>query len=196
MLDSMVLAIDIETSGPSLLKNGILSIGYCLGTTTGSVVHKKRIDVRLEPHHEFDPLCLAEFWEKEGPKQVLHTIQQAPWSPAEAIRAFVADLDAYDTQYRLTVLSDNPAFDFYFLSYYMEVYLGRKSLQYKHGLTYRSVVDSASLARGRLGSQYRSSMRQVFPNVYHDHFPDNDAEYIYMCYVTILQYPSGKRRSK
>ena len=50
----LLCAIDIETIGPKLIKNGILSIGICAGTVSGNIIVKKRIDVKLEEDQTFD----------------------------------------------------------------------------------------------------------------------------------------------
>lgn len=172
---AMVLAVDIETSGPRVLQNGILAIGMCLGTVHGRVLDKHRIDVKLDMNRVFDTQCMEDFWNKTGPKQVLDVIRQHPLSPKAAIEEFVRRVDSYDTMYDLIIISDNPTFDLYFLNYYVEYYLQRKPLNYKFGEHYRKLVDA--------GSMRRKKQLRLPPGVKHDHFPENDAEYIYMCYM-------------
>jgi hypothetical protein len=179
----MFLTIDIETSGPSVLQNGILAIGYCLGNIHGEVLVKKRIDVKLEDHHTFDKLCLTGFWNKPGPKKVLKTIQTDPISPLCAIREFANDVDMLDAKYKVSIVCDNPSFDLYFINYYLESYMNRKPLNYKFGNQYRGIVDSNSYLKGYLGkSYYKTKMRYGS----HNHFPENDAEMIFLFYYDHL----------
>lgn len=182
--ETKILAVDIETSGPSLKSNGILAIGICLGDLRGNVDKKERINVCLEEEHCFDDVCLSNFWNKPGPSLVLRTIQIDPLTPKDAIQKFVSILDEYDRLYNLTIVSDNPTFDFYFLSYYMDKYLCRKPLNYKFGKTYRNLVDTCSFSRGhRLRSGDKRLTQNMSKDIKHDHLPENDAEYIYTRYV-------------
>lgn len=178
----MYLSVDIETSGPSVMTNGILAIGLCLGDSTGNTVIKKRIDVQLDLIHSFDPVCVENFWLKSGPQKVLKVIQANPIPAVEAIKLFIDFVDEYDSKYNLEIISDNPTFDFYFLNFYLDKYLYRKPLNYKFGHTYRTLTDSTSFLRGFFGPKYRN-MTVKFPGIKHDHFPENDAEYILMCYI-------------
>ena len=181
---SRILAIDIETSGPSVKKNGILAIGICLGDLFGNVENKQRINVNLDKHHCFDEVCLSQFWNKPGPSQVLRIIQKDTLPPKEAMQKFISIIDEYDKTYKLSIISDNPTFDFYFLSFYMEHYLDRKPLNYKLGTTYRQLIDTCSFARGqKLGKVEKAPTINTQSNILHDHFPENDAEYIYARYV-------------
>ena len=60
----LLCALDIETSGPKLIKNGILSIGICAGTVSGNILVKKRIDLKLEEDQTFDKDTYDNFWKK------------------------------------------------------------------------------------------------------------------------------------
>jgi hypothetical protein len=182
MKDNAVFVVDIETSGPSLLSNGILSIGVCLGDEHGVVIYKRRFDAKLDEHHVYDPKCI-QFWNQKGPSHVLKVIQQNPMKPKKAIQEFVHLLDACDTKYNLTIMSDNPSFDFSFLNYYMDNYMNRRPMNYRLKEHYRSLLDVNSFLKGRLGHAYKKKRNVVFPGVQADHFPENDAEYIYMSYI-------------
>ena len=184
----MILVIDIETSGPSVTKNGILAIGYCLGDLNGRVYDKRRIDLQLMDK-VFDEQCKKDFWETTGPDEVLKTIQQAPLSPKEAMSKFILLLDDYDTQYHLTIMSDNPSFDFYFINYYMDIYADRRPINYQFGKTYRPLINFNSFSKGRFGACYRKHPSRNLHTIKHDHYPENDAEFIYGCYI--MSSPKG-----
>ena len=140
--------------------------------------------MKLEPEQVFDSVCLANFWNKEKEKLVLSAIQLHAVSAKDGITEFVDLLDKYDAEFELTVVTDNPSFDLYFLNYYVEKHLNRKPLNYKFGTGYRPIMDSNSTLKGWLGYRYSGFKKTiVFPGVKADHYPENDAEFIYMCIV-------------
>lgn len=57
----VLLAIDIETNGPDVLRHEIISIGYCIGDTDGKIFTKGRINFRFST--EFEPSC-GKFWSR------------------------------------------------------------------------------------------------------------------------------------
>ena len=177
----MIMVVDIETSGPSVIKNGILSIGYCLGDMNGNIHEKKRIDVHIGDKI-FDPYCKTNFWDKSGPKEVLLALQKAPMAPKDAIQKFMNRVDEFDHNYALMIMSDNPSFDLYFINYYIDIYMDRKPINYQFGKTYRPIMDFNSFSKGRFGPMYRKHMH-IDSLGKHDHYPDNDAEYIFRCFV-------------
>ena len=69
----------------------------------------------LDKHHTFDKTCLVHFWNKPGPTAVLTDITANPLPPKQAIAKFAKMVDAYDTLFTLTIISDNPTFDLYFI---------------------------------------------------------------------------------
>jgi hypothetical protein len=183
-----IFSVDVETSGPDPLFNGILSIGYCLGDFEGNVLEKKRIDLKLDVDQTLDSQCFANFWSKPGPAKVLKTIQKNPVSSFQGIKFFVSRLDQFDKHYDLQIITDNPSFDLYFLNFYISKYLNRRPLNYKFGKSYRRITDSRSFQVGKFGNSYKGIVnRHVKQSTNkHDHFPDNDAEYIYRCYIVAM----------
>lgn len=188
---NMILSVDIETSGPSVRKNGILAIGFCVGDMVGNVIKKERINVALDTHHAFDETCVVQFWDKPGPAKVLKDITVNPLPPKQAIAKFAQIVDVYDTLFALTVISDNPTFDLYFINYYMELYLDRKPLNYKFGKVYRKIVDSKSVLQGYgIACKRENIPPRGVPwctTAVHDHYPENDAEFIYCCYLRVFK---------
>lgn len=175
MKDTRICVVDIETSGPSILKNGILAIGLCVGDLDGTVKKKIRINFELDESKEFDDICVKKFWSLPGKKKVLSMLTKNTMKEKKAIEKFTSIIDELDTNYNILMVSDNPAFDFYFINYYLELYMSRKPIHYAMGKYYRSLIDAKSLliARGKKYSDF------AFLGVKHDHFPENDAEYIF-----------------
>lgn len=184
MKDSKILVIDIETSGPSVLKNGILAVGYCLGDMYGNVLEKKRVNFELDDRKEFDSVCMNEFWNRSGPKKALDVIRKNTINEKRATEIVVSRIDEFDSKYDLLLVSDNPSFDFYFLNYYVELYMSRKPLNYALGKKYRRIYDAKSLMIA-CKKKYKDFK---FKNVSHDHLPENDSEYIYKYYQQLIHF--------
>jgi hypothetical protein len=111
----ILCAVDIETSGPRLIKNGILSIGICAGSVTGSILMKKRFDLNLEETQEFDKDCYENFWKKNI--GVLEEIKKNAIHPKDAMTNFMKVIDYLDEKYQLIIISDCATFDIGFINY-------------------------------------------------------------------------------
>ena len=183
----LLIALDIETSGPSVLKNGILSIGYCVGDYQGKILQRKRIDVSLDEGMTFDETTVKNFWQKGSKPKVLKDIQRSTISAKAGAKQFAAMLDAYDSKYKVDVLTDNPTFDIHFINYYLDKYLGRKAINYLFGVTYTPrTIDTSSFLRGK----YRDKSQEIFHfgDVRFRHYPEHDAHFIYARYLNSLRW--------
>lgn len=180
-------AIDIETTGPNILKHGIISIGYCIGNITGQIYLKKRINLKLDDNITFDS-DTEKFWYKHI--SILELLKLNQIMPKDAMELFIKDIDKYDSIGKLIIISDNITFDLGFLNYYLAKYIDRLPLTYKFGKEFRPVYDIDSYARGILRKDYSSIWTndyvlekrfkfKIKRNIDLIHTPDNDAEYIY-----------------
>ena len=192
----ILCAIDIETSGPNIIKNGILSIGICAGTVTGNIIVRRRIDVKLHRSKSFDTNTWDNFWCKN--KKILEIIQEHPLEESAAVIEFINVIDDLEDNYKVIIISDNPVFDIGFLNYYLAFYINRLPLQYDKEGVFRPIYDTDSYTRGVLRKNYN--------NIYTDdkeiikklnielpqldsskkHLPEYDAEYIYHLHRMIL----------
>jgi DNA polymerase III epsilon subunit-like protein len=183
----LLCAIDIETTGPNILKHGIISIGYCIGNILGNVILKKRINLSLDDNMCYYPET-EKFWQKHF--VILDLLKNNQKLPKDGIAEFITDIDLYDSQYKLIIISDNITFDLGFLNYYLAKYLDRLPLTYRLGKDFRPVYDIDSYARGILRKSYESiwtldsDLEKKFKfkikrNEVLIHTPDNDAEYLY-----------------
>lgn len=188
MKDIAIFAVDIETSGPSFSRNGIIAIGYCVGLLDGTVISKKRICMDLPENSCFNERCWTTFWNFQ--QDILKELQQNTVTPELGIREFSNDLHIFEQLYNLKIVSDNPVFDIGFINYYLDKYLNDKPMYYtRDGLTYRTVYDMNSYNFGVCHQRYDqptiedSEIIEKFGidlnNVIHDHRPENDAHYIY-----------------
>lgn len=190
----ILCAIDIETSGPKLIKNGILSIGICAGSVTGSILIKKRFDLKLDEEQEYDIECYEKFWKKN--LNVLEEIKKNSIHPKDAMTNFMKLIDYLDEKYQLIIISDCVTFDIGFVNYYLSKYLDRKPLTYNIKGEFRPVYDTDCYSRGAVGASYRNIytddtivMKSLKFSISRNgiaHMPEDDAEYIYNMHRMVL----------
>ncbi len=194
-MKSVIFAIDIETSGPHLFNNAIISIGYCVGDLDGNILRKHRISLVPE-NRTFDETCYSEFWVKH--LDVLTVLNNEAVPIKVGLTQFLGELDYYDNLYNIILLSDFPVFDIGFINTYIGFYLGRLPLYYKLGNPeeYRPIFDSDNFSRGLLRMTYEdmwvsdTHVREKlnFSNtITRDHYPENDAEYIYTQHLVTIK---------
>lgn len=215
----MMFVIDIEGRGRSVTRNGIISIGVCVGTGGGSpyprVIEKKRFDLQPFPEQSMDPKCKAEFWDKQPP-HLLELLQRNATPPMTGITEFRAYLDEWHAKDpMLYIVSDNPAYDFAFIDAYLDR-TGLPTLAYHfdaaRNLVFSALHDADSYARGfRLQEPHdpwvsNKGLIETLELVTRDpndcemptliaHLPEDDAEEIYRFhYALINQYRNNKRQ--
>lgn len=181
----MYLSIDIETSGPCFINNGIIAIGYCIGDENGFTLVKNRIHMKLHTDHSFDDDCERNFWNKN--ENLLTEFKKNEQSPKKGISKFIKVVDDLDLKYdNLIILCDNPSFDVGFLNFYISSYLKRRPLNFKFGNdVYRPVIDTNSFIKGVIGRNIYQFKRYIAikNKLKYDHLPDNDAEVNLSCYI-------------
>lgn len=198
----MMFVIDIEGRGPSASRNGIVSIGVCVGTkptdstTPPGVIAKHRFDLLPLPAQTMDPKCKATFWDLQ-PNNLLSILQDSAVEASVGIKAFRECLDSYaSSDPDLYILSDNPAYDFAYIDYYLDLF-GHPTLAYKADLSWRPLHDADSYTRGLLRYQTDKqwvSNNQIASSLNLDtqmpaltsHMPEDDAEGIYRFHYALL----------
>lgn len=188
--EKVLFAVDIEGSGASVSKNGIVAIGWCVGDLKGNVLEKRRVSVKLQ-NRLFEPRCVNQYWTKPEQAAQLQVFLREAVDPYEAIRLFMSAVDSFEDKYDVTILSDNPAYDIAWLNSYIDTFLGRNPLLYqKDQTTYRGVAEPKAWAMSRKmraqpsGSwsfnmdKYNAGLEDLKRTAPHDHWPENDAEAI------------------
>jgi hypothetical protein len=198
----LVLVVDIETSGPNVVKNDIISIGYVIGTVDGNVIEKNKINVKWS-ESRMDKNCYETFWKNKKDLLVKLSIDQK--SQQQAIKLFIDTVDAYEGSCNdFYIVSDNPTFDIGFINYYLALYLGRHPLNYKaDGKTYRHIHDTESYTRGFLGMEFKDKWVDngdviddynfKMQSKSNTHMPDEDACYIYEFYGKVIAQAVSKQ---
>jgi hypothetical protein len=194
-MQTVILAIDIETTGPNFVKNGIISIGYCAGYLDGNVILKNRISLDISCK-EFDSNCENNFWKEH--QALLKTLKKESVGIIKGLTKFISDIDDLDSKYNLIIISDFPLYDIGFINYYLAQYINRAPLQHKFGDTknYRPIYDTDGYSRGLLHLKYDSVWVydsdvsnllgfQIDKNLY-THLPDEDAYYIYRFHTNVI----------
>lgn len=206
----MMFVIDIEGRGKSASRNGIVSIGVCVGHASGfefpKVIEKRRFDLLPIPGQVMDPKCKAEFWDKQ-PNNLLERLQEKAVDPYQGILAFRAYLDKWDASTdNLYILSDNPAYDFGFINYYLD-YFKLTPLTHNWKLEFRALHDADSYARGFCHQKTdkpwvsnKDVTSRYSLGVYSDeetpsleaHLPEDDAEGIYRFHYALIRKMNPK----
>lgn len=197
--EKVLFAVDIEGSGASLSKNGIVAIGWCVGDLKGNVLEKRRVSVKLQ-NRIFEPRCQEQYWSKPEQAAQLVVFQREGIDPYEAIRLFMAAVDSYEDKYEVVMLSDNPAYDIAWLDSYIDTFLGRNPLLYfRDQVSYRGIKEPKGWAmlrkikanpNGKWSfdmDKYTAGKEMLKKTTPHDHWPENDAESIYRQTLLLLE---------
>lgn len=193
-----MFAVDIETGGQLIGSAPIVAIGWCSGPISGDgkLLLKGRVSLKYDEHHRFEKRCLEEYWyASPTQKAQLETFRAEAVPIKEALGQFLAALKAAEEHFgNLYVVSDNPAFDFAFLNYYLAHYLGALPLSYRvlDGKYRGQLADEwyvvRKVTRNRFAvvpSTVERIKKRVSEAVPHDHWPENDAHHIYLTTVML-----------
>lgn len=153
------IIVDVEADGPA---PGLYSM-VCFGAVVCDGIFDKTFYGRTAPISEaFIPDALA----VSGFTRDQHI--DFP-SPAFDIVRFIDWLDDLgEKDGRLTMWSDNPAFDWSFMNYYLWRYCGRNPM----GWSARRIGDVYCGHMGNLRARWKNKLRKTA----HDHNPVNDAK--------------------
>jgi len=190
----LICSLDIETGGPRVTKNPLISIGYVFGTVYSEIIEKGRITFDFDVS-KFDDETMKNFWNKK--KKLLEMFKKEAIPPEEAIQKFIKKLDKYDEDYDIKIISDNPQFEIRFLDYYIELYTDRKPLEYRYNGDYcQRIFDIDSIHRGyellkyedgTVSKSYLITKYKFTIPIKYDHSPDNDAEYNFHLHINMLR---------
>lgn len=141
-----VLAIDIETSGSSLIQNGLVSIGCSLQDQHSNELRAFQVNLTLPENHIYEERCLQEFWLKNP--RAHEFVQKDALSPDTAIKMFSEFLENAEKDYPdLIIVSDNPSFDIAWLNFYLSQYTDKLPLNYSQKGDYRPIWDLISMRK-------------------------------------------------
>lgn len=179
--DQVCLAVDIESMGAQLGSH-VVAVGFCLGDTNGNVIESRSFYIKPPPAANFEPRCKTEFWDKHP--GLFDSFLKKATDANEAYREigqFLSGLEKYD---RVTILSDNPAFDLAHLDFALNKYLDRIGLRYSDnssGNKYRWVADYSERTYALGVSQEVDALAMKLAGLKTEdlHDPANDALLIY-----------------
>lgn len=192
----VIIALDIEARGPSAVRHGIVSIGYCIAKADGdnAILRKGRFDIAPYSWQQNDPECMVTFWNKQG--DLMETLQRHAQTPSVAMPQFRRLLDEYAAAY---IVCDAPGFDFYMINAYLDRE-GLPLLQFDRDGKFRALHDADSYARGRLRYGFERSWVSnneacsalgvtppALPNSHRAHMPEDDAQAILLTHVAIVR---------
>lgn len=147
--DYYVLAVDIEASGSSKSRNGIVSIGASLQNSNSTELASFQINLALADDKAYDEKCLTEFWHKYP--AMYNFVQENAIAPAQAINKFTNFINQIEQTYnqhgQLQVVSDNPRFDIAWLNDYIDQYTACYTLDYNMFGEFRFIWDVNSMMK-------------------------------------------------
>jgi hypothetical protein len=172
----VLCAVDIEATGFSPVYHHIVSIGWCLGSPTGKVFDKGRVNVKVPPipdewpsdqtqrsevHGDilnldlqtgWEKRCYEEFWKPRT--RLFHELQKDPQEVVQAVQVFREVVEQWERKgFVVHILTDNPTFDISFLD--AKAWPGHLPLKFNYQKKYgRQVIDTNSFHRGVLYCHY------------------------------------------
>ncbi len=190
-----VLAVDVETSGSSYERNGILSIGASLHDQDSVERESFQINVMLPKEKEYEKDCLKNFWDKNP--EAKRFVENNAIEAKEAMQKFYDFLMKVRPYSDIVIISDNPSFDIAWIDHYLGLYIDQKPLRYLLNDNYKMVWDAASIQKNWLciktsdssfhspprGHKDKLELTSPYP---HDHNPLNDARSTAYCYLQTL----------
>ena len=144
------VAVDIERTGPFLVRNKTNSIGFFVGNDRGDPIIQKKVNIEVQwpdgkTLGDFEPTCWHEFWAKQ-PEEVLNGCKKfaIPIDSAFVeVAQFLQDLERAFPEdcFEIIFLTDNPSFDIANIDFGLEMYAKRKPMRFSSTSgEYRSII--------------------------------------------------------
>lgn len=157
-----VLAVDIETSGPYLTKNALLSVGCSVQDSNGKEHESFLVNIKPPEGRIFDPECKKQFWDRHP--QAMEAVQKDAQEPHLAVAKLKSFLDKVNSSYKdCVIVSDNPSFDIAWIDQYLSEYGNSKPMRYGVDGTYRMVWDTSSVQKFWMCIKTTSNPNFYFP---------------------------------
>lgn len=180
----VIMALDVETSGPNFMRNGLVSIGVSVQDMEMREICSFQKNLTLEKEMCFDPKCWDDFWSKQPDAYSFVTSHAS--NPTVVMAELSDFISMVETSYpQCFIVSDNPSFDIAWINSYLSRYTKRPPINYHTNGKYRMIWDSASVQKAWCGlrkgasfasmpSKHRELLGLSSPHI-HDHNPLNDA---------------------
>lgn len=183
------IAIDIEKAGDHI-NQAIIAIGVAYGDTEGNLDEKRRFCFAVPEEIEFKPSTLKWWKEDDNKKKILEQIKKEAVPLEDGMRNFLEFWSKIEEKYpdnTATICSDNPAYDIGHIDFLKNKLFGGETIRFttrsKGEPIYRWIIDP-SVVLWKLGID-KEIEKKVNQYVEHDHMPDNDAYFIYLCQVEL-----------
>jgi hypothetical protein len=143
-IDGHIMAIDIKTNGPNLIKNAILSITVIIVDYQFRIKERVLVCLQAPENRPFDSACYQD-WQHPKRQEYLHQIRKHEIDPLLAMTYFAYYLDYVEKKYNIKeIISDNPTFDFTFIDTYISRYTPRMSISFSANKVFRPLWDTHS----------------------------------------------------
>jgi hypothetical protein len=194
--DYYVLAVDIEASGSSKKRHGIVSIGASVQDRYSNEVANFQVNLSLPEGKEYEEKCIQNFWLKNpGAYKFVQTNTVETHIAIERFTDFLSKVEKdFNQGGKLRVVSDNPRFDVAWLNYYIDEYTDKYTLDHNMFGDFRFIWDInsmmkvlLSITRRNLNANWGLADRLGFKSKWvADHNPLNDARTIADYYNQIV----------
>lgn len=149
----LYISTDIETNGPLIGINSMLSLGSAAFSETGDIVSTFEVNLEELPFGLEDEKCMKEFWANWP--EAYATARENPQPCSEAMGSYLAWLKTFED--RSLVFVAYPAnFDFSFVQYYLLNYTGECPFGY-------CALDMKSFAMALLGKTFEETYMDKMP---------------------------------
>lgn len=153
------VSTDIETDGPLMGKNSMLSLASAAFLADKTLVATFTVNLELLPEGESNPITMK-FWE-EFPEAWAHGRKDCV-APAVAMPRYVEWVKQLPG---MPIFVARPAgFDFSFIKYYLDRFANENPFGY-------SVIDMRSYFMGMKGSLFMQTLKKDWPVHWHDDYP-------------------------
>tara|TARA_R100000656_G_scaffold104176_1_gene76045 strand:+ start:72048 stop:72671 length:624 start_codon:yes stop_codon:yes gene_type:complete len=167
----LFFSVDIETDGPNVLTNSMLSLGVACFKPTGELMGTFSANLKPREGAVQDERTMRDFWAKNPEAWEATTKDQV--DPHTALPAFVSWVDTFEADLK-TCVAFPAGFDFTFLYPYMLTYAGRSPFAWSC-LDVKTMVSVIRRTPYRFATKKRWPKRWFNKGLPHTHVAIEDA---------------------
>jgi 3'-5' exoribonuclease Rv2179c-like domain len=177
------LSFDIETDGPCVYLNSMLSVGITLITDDGNTIDDFSVNINKRPDAVENPHTMKEFW-AEHP-EAWDACHKNPFSPQDAMKRVEYFYAKWSNTYKLVWIAQPGCFDWMFLkNYYMLYNPNAIDIGYRCDCV-STLRDYAIKTKIITNKQYNTMVESLPKGT--DHIALNDAKHQGLIFINLLK---------
>jgi len=211
------VAVDIEKTGPLLVKHKLPSIGFFVGDDQGNMIRSKKINTIVKwPGHketllknddpedrgnhivfemdygDFEKECWETHWSKL-PLEMINKYKENALSEYESTQKIIEFMNELEHDFpeetnEIVFLTDNGPFDLPNIDFRLEHFFNRKPLRYSSVNRYRTVFQVDDMLFMIPEPHLSESLKSINEQQKQTHDPVDDAKNIYLQYIAVKRY--------